>query len=74
MYRNLFKSTLRFVLLGVLTLTTHSGMAKNKLAESPIKIPPPAFEVEAARSDPRRPARSSDQSYDGPLFDTHAHL
>ena len=54
--------------------TAHSGTAKNKLTESPIVIPPPAFEVEPMRSDPQRPVRSSGRSYDGPLFDTHAHL
>jgi len=75
MYKiQVLKWTLLFVLLGILTLTAHRGAAKNKLTESPIVIPPAAFEVEQTRSDPGRPVRSCGRSYDGPLFDTHAHL
>ena len=59
---------------GILIFSAQGGTAKNKITASPIVIPPPAFEVELLRSDPRRPVRSSGGSYNGPIFDTHAHL
>ena len=69
-----FKWTLPFAILGVLTLAAYGGTAKNKHTASSAVIPPPAFDVEPIRSDPNRPVRSSARSYEGPLFDTHAHL
>lgn len=39
-----------------------------------IPLPSPGFIVEQTRSDPDRPARVHDKSYNGPIIDTHAHL
>lgn len=44
------------------------------IASTVIKFPPPAFEVEHTRSNPRRSSRVISEKYKSPMIDTHVHL
>lgn len=39
-----------------------------------IPLPPPGFEVLKGPMDPGRSIRSQGKAYNGPIFDTHAHM
>ena len=50
------------------------GFAAENIAQSDIPLPPPGFELDQTRSDPGRPVRKFKKPYQGPIFDSHAHL
>ena len=50
------------------------GFAVESMAQSDIPVPPPGFELDQTRSDPDRLVRKFKKPYQGPIFDTHAHL
>ena len=50
------------------------GFAIESKAQSTVPLPHPGFELDQTRSDPDRPVRKLKKAYQGPIFDTHAHL
>ncbi|MFC1819743.1 hypothetical protein ACFLZG_01470, partial [Thermodesulfobacteriota bacterium] len=64
----------KVLLLAILVMAfqgqVHAGRTKTALMELPL----PGFEVDHTRSDLKRPIRSGDSLYNGPIIDTHAHL
>ncbi len=49
-----------------------AGDPPKKGLETP--LPPPGFEVHKGPMDPGRSIRSQGKAYNGPIFDTHAHI
>ena len=59
-------------LLLILFFLCSVGYADKAKPNAP--LPPPGFELDQSRSDPDRPVRKFKKPYQGPIFDTHAHL
>ena len=50
------------------------GVGNADKVKPTVPLPPPGFEFDQTRSDPDRPVRKFKEPYQGPIFDTHAHL
>jgi len=50
------------------------GIGNADKVKPTIPLPPPGFELDQTRSDPDRLVRKFKKPYQGPIFDTHAHL